>query len=70
MWVCLTSVSTRSIVRRMMSKARRRSPVWEAIFLEQNWIAVGLTKGVKSEEVRESEGKLRDLSLLVMTEAI
>ena len=38
---CFTSHSIRSIARRMMSNALRRSPVWEATFLEQNWMAVG-----------------------------
>lgn len=61
-WV---SDSIRSIARRQIANALRRSPVWAATFLERNIIAVGWMNGAKSGVAECSAGR-RDLSLVLM----
>ena len=59
------SASMRSIARRQMSKALRRSPDWAATFLERNMMAVGWMNGSWVEP-----GGRRAFSFEVMTEDI
>ncbi len=63
------SLSIRSMVRRMISNALRRSPVCEATFLEQSWIAAGWKKGISVAWLVELADD-RDRSFVVMTDAI